>query len=81
MPIDHPLHLKNATSATATICKAQPTIGRVNFHLDDGDYLSVSVRRYVLERLAASIQRALEAIPPHAPKRSKASSSASAANK
>ena len=54
------------------ILKNEPTIARLNCALANGEFLTVEIPRYVLERFMARAKRAIEEAPLLSRKRSNA---------
>jgi hypothetical protein len=61
-----------AKSLSVKILKNEPTIARLNCALANGEFLTVEIPRYVLERFMARAKRAIEEAPLLSRKRSNA---------
>jgi hypothetical protein len=63
VPKDVRCHLYVANSVGSSVPKTEPKKANLNFLLSNGEFLTVAVPRYVLERLPAKIDRSLKAAP------------------
>jgi hypothetical protein len=63
MPTDHLVRQIKAKSLNVKIPKTEPTTARLQCVLANGDFLTVEIPRYVLERFMARAKRAIEEAP------------------
>ena len=63
MPKHELRHFFDATSVSADIPKDKPKSAALNFLLSNGQFLTVAVSRYALQRLPSKVERALREVP------------------
>jgi hypothetical protein len=63
MPAHELLRQVKAKSLSVKISKNDPNTARVNWQLADGEFLTVEIPRYVLERFMVQAKRAIEEAP------------------
>ena len=63
MPAQELLRQVKAKSLSVKISKNDPNTARVNWQLADGEFLTVEIPRYVLERFIVQAKRAIEEAP------------------
>jgi hypothetical protein len=63
MPTHQLLRQVKAKSLSVKIPKNEPNTARLNWQLSDGEFLTVEIPRYVLERFMVQAKRAIEEAP------------------
>jgi hypothetical protein len=63
MPAHELLRQVKAKSLSVKISRNDPNTARVNWQLADGEFLTVEIPRYVLERFMVQAKRAIEEAP------------------
>src|SRR5262249_17020906 len=63
MPAHELLRQVKAKSLSVKISRNDPNSARVNWQLADGEFLTVEIPRYVLERFMVQAKRAIEEAP------------------
>ena len=63
MPAHELLRQVKAKSLSVKISRNDPNSARVNWQLADGEFLTVEIPRYVLERFIVQAKRAIEEAP------------------
>jgi hypothetical protein len=77
MPTHKLRHLKEAKSISARLCENDLKIACLNFILSDGEFLTVAIPRYVLQRFLVQANKLLQEAPLPAGAASKAPSATS----